>query len=228
MKILKKVVPLLIIILVIALVFTYVYFKSKKGYEITDSNKFKIEYESLNEVKADDGNNKYMRLSLDEKNPMEYATIEQILEIIDSGTGVIYFGKPECPWCRHILPVLFDAAKETKLKTIYYYNPEEIRKNDTNEYKQLVEKLKANLKTDTTTQKETDENFDANKKRIYVPDVYFIKEGKVISNHLSTVESHSDSKENMSEQQIQELKQIYVDNINKIYGKECNDIEPSC
>ena len=44
---------------------------------------------------------------------------EEIFDILD-GTGIIYFGFPECPWCRNAVPVLLDAAEEVGIEKIYY------------------------------------------------------------------------------------------------------------
>ena len=39
-----------------------------------------------------------------------------------NSSGVIYFGFPECPWCRNAVSVLLDAASETGIDKIYYMN----------------------------------------------------------------------------------------------------------
>ena len=86
-----------------------------------DSIKFKEEYEELNGKEAT-LDRKYKELDIEEDNPIKYSNYDEIIDVIKNKTGIIYLGFPECPWCRTALPVLFDAAKENKIDTIYYLN----------------------------------------------------------------------------------------------------------
>lgn len=157
---------------------------------ITDSEKFKQEYEALN--------NHSVVMNIDENNPIKYVDFEELMNILTSGTGVIYFGFPGCPWCRNIIPVLFEVANNNDINTIYYFNPRDIRTNGDDKYQTLVNTLKDYLL----------EN-DNGEKTLYVPDVYFVKDGKIIGNHLSTVDSQTDPYTPLTEGQIKELKKIY-------------------
>lgn len=49
-----------------------------------------------------------------------------MVDFLTTGSGVLYFGFPECPWCRILLPSLLQVAEDTN-QTVYYYNPKEIR-----------------------------------------------------------------------------------------------------
>lgn len=189
-----------------------------------NSNQFKKDYELLNGTKDDKGNLKYIDISLPETNPFKYATINEVLELLKNGTGILYIGMPECNWCRNMLPILIEAANETKTDTILYYNPKQIRTDNTSEYQEIVSLLNPYLSTDTTTQKETDTNFDKNKKRVYMPDVYIIKNGKILGNHAVTLDSQKDSKIALNESQHQELKTIYKDLMLKLSNSNvCED-----
>lgn len=216
---------LIVVLSIIAIYIAYIKNSNENRGNSNDSIKFKQEYESLNTLKKDDGANKYVNVEIPEDNTIVYADINKVFDILESKTGIIYFGKPTCPWCRNMLPVLIEAAKSNNLN-IYYYNPQEIRENNTIEYQNLVEKLYDFLPVDTTTQKETDSSFDKNKKRLYMPDVYFVKNGKIVGNHMSTVESQTDPKIALNEQQKEELKKIYTDLIKKMQtdtDNTCND-----
>ena len=59
---------------------------------------------------------------------------------------------------------------------------------------------------------------DESIKRIYFPTVIFVMGGKVVGIHVDTVESQIDPYKKLTEKQQKELKQIYTNNINKIYG----------
>lgn len=225
-----------VIIFVILLVLSYyIYYRIASNTNNTNVNtntnqdniKFKAEYEALNDTKNDDDTNKYISINLPEQNLIRYTLIDEIFNILDGGTGIIYFGMPECPWCRNMLPVLIDAAKSNQIGTIYYYNPKNIRDENSQEYQKLVNLLKDFLLTDTATQKETDKNFDKNKKRLYMPDVFFIKDGEIVGDHKSTVESQKDPKIALTKDQYNDLKKIYTDYIKKMNGT-CDDSSGVC
>jgi thiol-disulfide isomerase/thioredoxin len=221
----KSYIMIIIFIIAIAIISVlfykeYISNKRKANKEALD---FKQEYESLNNTKDNNGNIQYINISFPEKNPFRYATIDEIFNFLSKGTGILYFGMPECNWCRTMLPVLLDAANTEGIKEILYYNPKQIRKDNTEEYQRLVAMLNDYLSTDTTTQKETDENFDSTKKRLYMPDVYFIKNGKIVGNHMDTLDSQKDAKTPLTVEQYTELKTIFTDLISKIKNESCND-----
>lgn len=162
-----------------------------------DALKFKNEYEALN--------NSSVKMDISESNPIKYATFDEIVEVLTKGTGVVYFGFPGCPWCRNVIPVLFDVAKENNVDTIYYFNPREIRSDGDDAYQKLITILNDYL-----------EENDEGVKTLYVPDVYFIKDGKIMGNHLSTVDSQNDPYTALTEEQTTELKNIYQELFNKI------------
>ena len=91
----------------------------------SDASKFKKEYESLN-GKANDAGVLHKEITIPEDNPMVYATYEEVVDMLENGTGIVYFGYPECPWCRAALPVLLEAADEELMTKILYYNNKDI------------------------------------------------------------------------------------------------------
>lgn len=194
-----------------------------------DSIKFKEEYESLNGKYDNVRERKYLDVNISSDNPVKYATFTEISDLIDHGTGVIYFGFPECPWCRNAVPVLLEAAETTGVDTIYYFNALDIRdekfldangeivttKEGTKEYKQLLKKLDKYLSVYSGLN-------DDSIKRLYFPTVFFIKEGVVIGNHIGTVDSHNDSKVKLNSEQKLELKNIYEDFMMKVLDSSCD------
>lgn len=193
-----------------------------------DALKFKEEYESLNS--KDNGyGGKYLNIELLEDNVIKYASFEEIIDLIDNGTGVIYFGFPECPWCRNAVPSLLEAADSTGLETLYYFNAVDIRdqkvldangkivtkKEGTKEYKELLEKLDDYLLP-------YDGLEDDSIKRLYFPSVYFIKDGVVIGKHIDTVESHIDASKALDEEQKLELKTIYEEKMLEVLDTACD------
>ncbi len=191
--------------------------------QATDARKFKNEYESLNDQENANGQ-KYPTVSIAQDNPVKYASFEEIMEVLDSKTGIIYFGFPECPWCRNIVPILLETAQENEIDTVYYFNAKSMRdekelkdgqivttKEGTDEYYQLVDKLKDYL---SPYEGLNDENL----KRLYFPTVVFVMGGKIVGIHEGTVESQTNPYKSLSKDQAQELKEIYTNNINEIYG----------
>ena len=120
--------------------------------KVTDASKFKEEYSNVSE-----------------DNVFVYRTEKEIIDILKHGTGIVYLGFPECPWCQAYVSYLDEVAKETKIEKIYYLNILEIRKNNTREYQEIVSLLDNYLSYD-----------EEGKKRIYVPAIVAVKEGEII------------------------------------------------
>ena len=222
----KKNVIILSVIVVIALVIAILFFLlNNKG--MSDGERFKQEYEELNDS--------HLEVNIDSDNMIKYIGLEEAIDIIKNDTGVIYFGYPSCPWCRNAVPVLLDAASSTSLDTIYYvnaYNIRDVKELDddgnivtTNEgdrlYDDLLKVLDDILDPYTLTL-DNGEVIDLGEKRLYVPMVLFVKDGEVVSYHLSTVDSQEDPSISLNDSQRDELYNIYLDGINNVVGGVCN------
>ena len=86
-----------VIVAIVLVIMGYFMFHKKEeepSYTITnDSLKFKEEYESLNG--KDNGNGKnYLSIDIKSYNPISYSSYDEIFDILDKGTGVIYLGFP--------------------------------------------------------------------------------------------------------------------------------------
>ena len=69
----------------------------------------------------------YLEVDVDKNNVMKYTSIDKIIDIIKNGTGVIYLGYPECPWCRNAVPALLEVSESTSIDTIYYLNMKDVK-----------------------------------------------------------------------------------------------------
>lgn len=117
---------LVIIAIVILLIITGCSYDKKE--EKADSLKFKEEYESINGDVIEGTDYKVRTLNIPEDNPIVYAEANDIISMMDNNeTFVVYFGFNSCPWCRSVLPVLLDVAKDLNLKKIYYVDVKDIR-----------------------------------------------------------------------------------------------------
>ena len=110
--------------------------KNKEVKQETTTNKFKEEYELLNN-KED-----YINITIKNNNPIVYSNLEEINDIIDNKSGLIYLGYPESNSCRDALPILIEAAKQTGLKKIYYLNTKDLDINNS-KYAKLNEYIKS-------------------------------------------------------------------------------------
>ena len=227
MKKKTKIIILILILLLFGGLLTFFIINNKnKELIIEDSLKFKEDYESVNDQKVSDELS-YSSLDIPKNNPMKYSSYEEIFKILDNGTGVIYLGFPECPWCRNIVPVLIDTALKSKIDTIYYLNIKDDRnvlsltkkgkikteKEGTEDYLKLVDLLKDNLR-----EYEGLNNKDI--KRIYVPLVIFVKDGKVIGTYESLPAFQERANGNgfiqMNEKEKSELSKIYENYFKKL------------
>ncbi len=169
-------------------------------YNKTDAEKFIIEYP---EVGKD--------------NLFVYKTSNEIIEILENGTGVIYFGFPECPWCQSYIPYLNDTAKNVGIKEIYYLNIKEIRSDNTDDYKRIVSLLGDNLLLD-----------ENGNHRVYVPDITVVKDGVIIGhNNETSVVSEEDGTplEYWTEDKVSTLKSELSVMLKKIVPNVCTTCE---
>lgn len=224
----KNIIIYTIMIVLMALLIIVGLYKNQ-NVVISDSEKFKKEYESLNGIYDEERKHEYVEVEIKEDNPIVYASYEDIVNILENGTGVIYFGFKECPWCRNAVPVLIDAASELGIDKIYYYDNKNMRdkksldednniiveEEGTKEYQKLVELMYDYLPTYEGLNDDTI-------KRLYFPTVVFVKDGKIINLHTSTVNSQEDPYKNLTNTQYAELKQIYMDGFNEVYDILCD------
>lgn len=201
---------ILIVILIIEAVTTYILVQNSK-----DSYKFKKEYESYNNKswEYEEKKGKYLSIEINKDNPIIYLNDENIVKELKEGDKIIYFGFPDCNWCRVAVPVLLKSAEENGVEKIYYYNLGEVREafeKDTNNekakiYQQIIEVLGNNI---TST---FESGAKKGEKRLSAPTVVLMKDGKVASFHYRTVDSHQNYNKNLTTEEYNELYKIYED-----------------
>lgn len=152
----KKTLIIALVVVLLGIIGFVVYSNSKNVK--SDAQKFSEEY-NLN----------------DESNPFVYKTSDEIINILENGTGIVYLGYPECPWCKEYVKMLVSVFKKTSVDTIYYFDIKEDRESNSENYKKIVSILSDNLEYD-----------DEGNKRVYVPDITFVKKGKIIGHDNET------------------------------------------
>ena len=146
-----------------------------------DALRFKERYEALNYVFDADGNPRHRVMYIPEVNRVVFIEFDELTELIDSGTGVFFFGRPQCPWCRVLFPVLLEAAENEGMYIHYYYYIDFDRSEFNENYVRILDKLHDYLPVDVTNQSPGSPDFDENLKRVTLPHVFFVKNGVVVN-----------------------------------------------
>ncbi len=187
----KKILLILFIIVGTVGVVTY----NVKGKELDDAMKFKKEYESFNGKKNDYF--KYRNLSINEKNPFIYTTAEDIVKRIEKKeTFIVYFGDPECPWCRSVIEQAVKSANDNNVNKIYYvkiwdgFHNEKLRdvyeleddkpvlkSKGTDAYYKLLNYF-GDLLDDYTLTDESGNSVNVGEKRIFAPNFILVENGE--------------------------------------------------
>ena len=140
------------ILIVIGLILLYFFFIKKDDNKETDAQKFRNEYSNVSD-----------------NNPFVYRNIDQIINILEKGTGVVYLGFPECPWCQAYVPYVEEVAKKVGIDKVYYFNILEDRKNNSEKYQKIVKILNEYIPND-----------EEGNKRVFVPALIIVKDGKIL------------------------------------------------
>lgn len=145
-------------------------------------------------------------------NVFVYRNADEIIKILEGGTGIVYIGFPECPWCQSYVPMLNEVAKEEGVEKIYYFNIRDDRQKNTKEYQKIVKLVKSYLMKD-----------DEGNERIFVPDVYAVKNGIILShnNETSVIDSDITPSEYWTDNKKIELKQTFKNMIDEVYSNVC-------
>lgn len=141
-----------VIILFMIGVVSLVLFLKKDKKTVSDMEKFSAEYHEVAK-----------------NNVFVYRNLDEIINILEKGTGIVYLGFPECKWCQRYTKYLNEVAMDMGISKIYYYNIREDRKLNTENYQKIVSILENYLQND-----------EEGNKRIYVPSVIALKKGEIV------------------------------------------------
>lgn len=163
----RKVVSLIVLCCILCLISGC---SVKKTEELTDAEMFANEY------------------SVSEENPFQYATIDDVLELFENKSGILFLGDSDSEWSTFGAKVLNRVLKEEKISEVYYFNPETIKNKKSKKYQEFVDKLQL---------KENDS----------LPIVYVISDGKVLGSVDFSI--HEDI--SVDEKSAEQLEQEYLD-----------------
>lgn len=212
----KSSVIIIILVSIFAIFIGYKYYQDDKVVENKDSVKFKEEYESLNGKTNPNNNNVYSNLEILENN-VKYSSYEDVIELLKSGTGVVFLGYPESELSRTVVPILLESITESEIDTLYYVNVKDGRDvlyADKNKVVVQKEGSKGYLNLVNALDKILDEYIligedgtviPSGRKRLEVPAVIYVKDGDIVGYNFGTVESHTDPYKELDERQKEEL-----------------------
>lgn len=133
----------------------------------SDNSKIEVTPTLMSNPQSEKFSEEYRYVS--SENVFVYKSMDEIIDILENGTGVVYLGFPKCPWCQRYVEVLNEVAMEKGIDEISYYNIYEDRKENSEDYRKIVSLLDSHLLTD-----------ENGNKRVFVPDLTFVKDGEII------------------------------------------------
>lgn len=152
--------------------------------------------------------------SLTKDNIYVYKTSEEIIKILEHGTGIVFLGFPECKWCQAYAPMLNDIADTEGLEKISYYNIRQDREENNATYQKMVEILSDYL----------EHHDDDGNKRIYVPAVVAVSEGEIVGYDDETsydTKGFDNPEDYWTDDEKQDLTTKLTDIVNSVLNNKC-------
>jgi len=181
--------------LIIVAILFLVFGNLSKDDELTDSKMFMEEYTQV-----------------DKNNPFVYRSANEIIEILENGTGVVYLGFPECKWCQRYVKYLNEVAYEEDIEKIYYFNIKDARENNTESYQKIVSLLGDYVPFD-----------EEGKRRIYVPAVIYVNKGEIVGHDNESSMTSGDVDEYWTDEKVEDLKERTREFMRMSNPNLCND-----
>ena len=136
-------------------------------------------------------------------------TVKEVKELMDEKkTFVLFCSFENCPWCNLLISHLNDAAREAGVHVGYIdtrANPEWQSNMDIDDYDVFTELFGKWLSED-----------EDGKPHLYVPDTYFIKDGKVVARHDGVTPGVDDPSDGLTSKQAEQLKKDLADEFNTL------------
>lgn len=214
----------LLVLLAIIVIITCVYKISNGNLNINnDSSVFRREYMQYNDKINELTGKPYLNVIISENNSIKYVTDNETAKILESGSGLIYFGFATCKESRLLVPSLIDIA-EDKNETIYYLDISdisskyELRDNKISKIKEgsdgyhKILKLLDDKLDNFYLEDELGNKYDIKEKRLTSPTLVKVNKGKIVAFHTGLVSSYNSLSDKLTDKQVKKL-QILLENI---------------
>ena len=199
---------------------------STKGTPVKEMS-FKETYEALNGTTNSSGK-EHRTITIPEENPFTETTPEEVITRTESGKSFwLYIGDPKCPWCRSVIEVAADVAKEHSVDTIYFLNIWDESGNEilrdkfkltdgsiekvqdgTPEYARMLELFDEVLK-EYTLKDDNGNEVNVGEKRIYAPNFFRIENGKATKMTDGISEKQEDPRGELTEEIIEDEREMF-------------------
>ncbi len=120
---------------------------------------------------------------VDEDNVFLYSTIDEVISVLESGTGFVFLCTPESTWCNYYAKYLNEELKANNVDHVYYYNIRNDRALNTMKYQKILSLLDQFIYKD-----------DTSNGKIYMPDLTVVKNGEIVAHNNDTSLIASDQK----------------------------------
>ena len=149
---------------------------------------------------------------VDKNNVFVYSNIDEVANMLENGTGIVFMAFPECPWCQYYAKYLNEVARENNIKEIYYLNIKHDRQISSNKYSKITKLLGNYLYSD-----------DSGDSKVFAPNLTFAKNGKIIANDNETAITEGKVKveDYWNQEKINEFKEKIASYI-KDYDTTCS------
>lgn len=124
-------------------------------------------------------NSEYAQLP--EENHFYYMEKDGVETLLLHGTGILFFGFPDCPWCQAYLPQLNEVLLANDAKAAYY-NIYTDKTADRTFYDTIAKDIESINDTGTPIVQYNNDG----KQIIYMPLTLFIKNGRIVSDNNET------------------------------------------
>lgn len=195
--------------------------------EVSDSLKFKEEYEGLNGTTNSSGK-VHRTVSIDDDNPFVYASDDDIVSKIENEeTFYVYFGSKLCPWCRSVIEEAIKVLKENNIKTIYYVDIWDDDGNEIMRDKYILENGEVILDSEGTSSyyklldllddvlddySLTDDDgkiINVDEKRIYAPTFIYVEDGKAVRITDGVSDKQTDSRAELTSEILEDEDNLF-------------------
>lgn len=150
----------------------------RKTDELTNSQKFDNEY------------------AVGENNSFTYVSMDELEDLFESGTGLLFLGNSDCEWCIKSVTMLNKLINEEEIEEVFYFNPSK----DNDKVLYLINEEIENIEISS----------------IKMPSLYVIVDGVIVDyedSSLESVDEDNDKEVKKYEKRYLELIEKYKENI---------------